>query len=363
MPADGLCADSTCDKEIKHLYECHCCSSLICFHHLSEHVEAAQRHKERLVSLRNELKTAVDTFKVIIEEKLLNIEREKSLIEQAQQFLDAKTGSIDEVQIICEEIKQAIAFSQLDGIIKVEPALQNTKTCSCMCKCRNQNDEFLSKTTSPPSNGSLVHLNSTDKSVITTDNEYSMCDSSAIFDCSSLDRTTATIEDSDDDNEQNKVESTPVSVVRGLCPLTFDGAFGLTVANHSMRFCTNKTNRPIGLYGHFIGRHELKPIYARYLLKAISNNEDPKTTKLFSENEHVINHLCKIPCPFNKNMVHLFQYATTNIKGAPCQRSEMTPYVLNSHLQYYHHVTDSVARTLVDQSKEIQMKNFNSSDD
>ncbi|CAF4210689.1 unnamed protein product [Adineta steineri] len=160
MPVDGLCADSTCDKEIKHLYECHCCSSLICFQHLSEHIEAAQRHKERFNSLQNELKTVIDTFKVIFEKKLLNIEREKSLIEKAQQFLDAKIDSIDEVQIIFEEIEKAIGLSQLQGIIKLEPTLPNTKVCSCVCKCTNQNDELLSKTTSSTSK-SLVHLNLT----------------------------------------------------------------------------------------------------------------------------------------------------------------------------------------------------------
>ncbi|CAF4293032.1 unnamed protein product [Adineta steineri] len=112
MPADGLCADLTCDKNIKHLYECHCCSSLICLNHLIEHVESTQRNKERFGSLRNELKTAVDSFKAIIEKKLLNIEREKNLIEQAQKLLDLENSSIDEIQIIFEEIKQAIAFSQ-----------------------------------------------------------------------------------------------------------------------------------------------------------------------------------------------------------------------------------------------------------
>ncbi|CAF1146718.1 unnamed protein product [Adineta steineri] len=197
MPADGLCTDLTCDKDIKHLYECHCCSSLICFHHLSEHIEATQENKEQFKSLRNELKTIVDTFKVIIEKKLLNIEREKNLIEQAQKLLDAKTGSIDEVQTISEEIKEAIALSQLDGIIKVEPALQNTKSCSCICKCTNQNDELLLKTTSSTSNRSPVHQNLTDEtntSMITTDDEYSMCDTSVTLDCILLDRTTVTIE-------------------------------------------------------------------------------------------------------------------------------------------------------------------------
>ncbi|CAF1216204.1 unnamed protein product [Adineta steineri] len=324
MPVDGLCADLTCDKNIKHLYECHCCSSLICFQHLNEHIEATQRNKERFGSLRNELKTAVDTFKVIVEEKLLNIEREKSLIEKAQKLSDAQTGSIDEVQTIFEEIKEAIAFSQLEGIIKVEPALQSTKSCSCICKCGNQNDEFLLKTTPPPS-----------------------------------DRTTVAIEDVHIVKEQNKDKTRLLKGVRGLCPLTFDGAFGLTAANHSIHFCSNKKTRLIGLYEHFINKHRLQPTYIRRLFRAISNNEDPKTTKLFDENEEVVNQLFKIPCPFSKDMIHLFRGSAKDIRRIPCHYLRMPDYALLHHLKYYHHVTEGVAQTLVDQSKEIQMEKFN----
>ncbi|CAF1065075.1 unnamed protein product [Adineta steineri] len=361
MPADGLCADLTCDKNIKHLYECHCCSSLICFQHLNEHIEATQGNNEQFESLRNELKTVVDTFKVIVEEKLLNIEREKSLIEKAQKLLDAKTGSIDEVQIIFEEIKEAIALSQLDGIIKVEPALQNTKSCSCICKCGNQNDEFLLKITSPPSK-SLVHQNLTDEtntSMMTTDDEYSMCDTSVTLDCILLDRTTVSIEDVHIVKEQNKVKSGLLKGLRGFCPLTFDGAFGLTAANHSVRFCSNKKNRPIGLYEHFITKHRLQPIYIRRLLKAISINEDPRTTKLFDESEEVVNQLFKIPCPFSKDMIHSFRGSAKDIRRIPCHYLRMPDYALLHHLQYYHHVTEGVAQTLVNQSKEIQMEKLN----
>ncbi|CAF3953947.1 unnamed protein product [Adineta steineri] len=361
MPVDGLCADLTCDKNIKHLYECHCCSSLICFQHLNEHIEATQRNKERFGSLRNELKTAVDTFKVIVEEKLLNIEREKSLIEKAQKLSDAQTGSIDEVQTIFEEIKEAIAFSQLEGIIKVEPALQSTKSCSCICKCGNQNDEFLLKTTPPPSE-SPVHQHLTDetnKSMMTTDDEYSMCDTSVTLDCILLDRTTVAIEDVHIVKEQNKDKTRLLKGVRGLCPLTFDGAFGLTAANHSIHFCSNKKTRLIGLYEHFINKHRLQPTYIRRLFRAISNNEDPKTTKLFDENEEVVNQLFKIPCPFSKDMIHLFRGSAKDIRRIPCHYLRMPDYALLHHLKYYHHVTEGVAQTLVDQSKEIQMEKFN----
>ncbi|CAF1148579.1 unnamed protein product [Adineta steineri] len=190
-----------------------------------------------------------------------------------------------------------------------------------------------------------------------------MCDTSGIVDCNSLVRTTATIEDEDIDKEQNKCESKSIYRLRGLCPLTFNGAFGLTAANHSMHFCLNKKTDLIGLYDHFLSKHQLQSICIRRLLRAISNNEDPKTTKLFNENEDVINHLYKMPCPFSKKMTHLIRCPKKNIKRVPCTYILSRNTSLNWHLQYYHGASSSLARELVVQSKKIQMKNINSSHD
>ncbi|CAF3883180.1 unnamed protein product, partial [Rotaria sp. Silwood1] len=56
--------------------------------HLNVHVEITkQNNKRRLDSLRNELNTVVNTLKLIVKEKLLTIEREQNLIEQAKEFL------------------------------------------------------------------------------------------------------------------------------------------------------------------------------------------------------------------------------------------------------------------------------------
>ncbi|CAF4209545.1 unnamed protein product [Rotaria sordida] len=78
------CTDITCDNEIKELYECHCCLRLVCFYHLSKHIEIVKENKQRLNNLRNELNTVVYTLKLIIEEKLLIIEREQNLVEQTK---------------------------------------------------------------------------------------------------------------------------------------------------------------------------------------------------------------------------------------------------------------------------------------
>ncbi|CAF0773721.1 unnamed protein product [Rotaria sp. Silwood1] len=79
-------------------------------------------------NLRNELNTVVNTLKLIVEEKLLTIEYEQNLIEQAKKFLDILSSSIDELQNIFEKINQTIALNRLEGImLKVEPSLSQTK--------------------------------------------------------------------------------------------------------------------------------------------------------------------------------------------------------------------------------------------
>ncbi|CAF5144940.1 unnamed protein product, partial [Rotaria sp. Silwood1] len=47
---------------------------------------------------------------------------------------------------------------------------------------------------------------------------------------------------------------------------------------------------------------------ARRLVGAIVKNKDPMITKLFDENEDVINHFYKISCPFHKWMLSNMPY-------------------------------------------------------
>ncbi|CAF1608939.1 unnamed protein product [Rotaria sp. Silwood1] len=112
MPKKGPCTDITCDDGIKELYECHCCSRLICINHLIQHIETTKQNKRRLDSLRNELNTVVNTLELIVEEKLFTIRREQNLIEQAKKFLDISSTPIDELQNIFEQINQTIASNR-----------------------------------------------------------------------------------------------------------------------------------------------------------------------------------------------------------------------------------------------------------
>ncbi|CAF4655197.1 unnamed protein product, partial [Rotaria sp. Silwood2] len=75
------------------------------------------------------------------------------------------------------------------------------------------------------------------------------------------------------------------------CPLTFDGTYGLTKSNHSIEFCENEKDCRVLLYNHFIRKHKLKEVCTQCLTEAIADNLDPRTTKLFNENESIIDYL------------------------------------------------------------------------
>ncbi|CAF4742915.1 unnamed protein product, partial [Rotaria sp. Silwood2] len=140
MPKSGSCTDITCDGEVKELYECHCCLRLVCLTHLIGHVEIKKQNQRRLDNLRNELNTGINTLKLIVEEKLLIIEREQNLIEQAKKCLDIPNSLIDELQNILEKISQTIASNRSEEImVKVEPSLSETKFYSDTCECDKKN--------------------------------------------------------------------------------------------------------------------------------------------------------------------------------------------------------------------------------
>ncbi|CAF1246724.1 unnamed protein product [Rotaria sp. Silwood1] len=82
------------------------------------------------------------------------------------------------------------------------------------------------------------------------------------------------------------------------CPLTFDGAYGLTQANHSIEFCQYEKVCEIRFYDHFTKKHKLKDVCVKRLIETVVDNLDPRATKLFNENENIIDYFRKVPCPF-----------------------------------------------------------------
>ena len=119
MPQTGYCTDLICTKELTELYECHCCSWLICLKHLLEHVEILKRDNKILSdSLRNELTSTTHTLDVIVQKKSLEIQNEKQLMNQAKTILDKSECTIEELRSISNEINQAIQSNQKGFIIK-----------------------------------------------------------------------------------------------------------------------------------------------------------------------------------------------------------------------------------------------------
>ncbi|CAF4857282.1 unnamed protein product [Rotaria sp. Silwood1] len=282
MPEIGSCTDITCDDEIKALYECHCCLRLVCLHHLIQHVEITKQNKQRLDNLRNELNTVITTFKEIVEEKLLIIARDQNLIEQAKKLLDIPNSSIDELQNIFEKINQTITLNLSETVLKVESSLIESRSCSCICKC---NEKKVNSYVEECKN--------------TKDDRYSM------------------------HINHNVIDTNLFKNIFDECPLTFDGAYGLTQTNHSIELCEHGNNRRIGLYYHFIYKHQLKKFYAQHLVRAVVNNRDPGTTKLFDENEGVIDHFYKVSCPFFNGRINSTQYSRQNVENVPCQRRSL----------------------------------------
>ncbi len=122
MPHSGFCADLKCDREMKRLYECHCCSQSICLNHLNEHDE-----KDKFRRLIERLRTKTDTIRLNIENRLKIIEREtifiqqeRKFLEQANHLLDGQYHSIGDIEKILEE----------ECIVKVEPLFSNVTNCS-----------------------------------------------------------------------------------------------------------------------------------------------------------------------------------------------------------------------------------------
>jgi len=112
MPQIGLCNDLKCDKESKQLYECHCCLHLVCFNHLIEHVEITKRDQEEFNRLSQQLSTDTTALQLIIEKKLIDIEREKKLIQLANHFLNIEICPIDQIESIVKDVNQALVTNR-----------------------------------------------------------------------------------------------------------------------------------------------------------------------------------------------------------------------------------------------------------
>ena len=135
--------------------------------------------------------------------------------------------------------------------------------------------------------------------------------------------------------QSTKVTSKSVISFRDVCPLVQYGAFGLKASHDLPRLCS-RTDETRILYGHFTQVHRLKSSVAYRLVKAMCNGEDPKTTKIFpQDNTSALTE--KIICPFNtKNAEKLREHG--NIPNSPCAKT-FSYHVLKEHLRTEHSIT------------------------
>ena len=100
--------------------------------------------------------------------------------------------------------------------------------------------------------------------------------------------------------------------------------------------------------------HRLKPVYARRLVEAIINEQDLITTKLFNDDEDIIDHFHKIPCPFNDGTMNLLGYNSKKILRVPCPTESIVHYKLKTHLKTYHKLPASIAQIVHDHVKKLR---------
>ncbi|CAF3368147.1 unnamed protein product [Rotaria socialis] len=343
MSEQGSCTDITCDNEIKELYECYCCLRRVCLTHLIAHLEIIKQNKQQLDAIRHELNTVKNKLKLIVEEKQRIINQEHNLIEQAEQFLDVPSISIEKLQNLFEKLNQAIASNHSEEIIiKVEPSLSEPEYRSSVCKCNKEN------------------MNSDDvpkELEISKNDENSMDINQDLVDTVSVNETKKSTEAKIILPEQHLKEKHQVKSYRNRsdkCPLTFDGAFGLTKANHSIRLCGAQKHRRIYLYQHFRRLHHLKEVYAQRLMRAIAADLDPRITKLFHENEDPIIHSYDIPCPFSYEQINSPKYTEQNLDIPTCGTRFVKLYTFESHLRRYHKISSRLTQKILDDLVKVE---------
>ncbi|CAF0843328.1 unnamed protein product [Adineta steineri] len=118
----------------------------------------------------------------------------------------------------------------------------------------------------------------------------------------------------------------------GQCPITFDGAFGLTTATHGIEICPSHKSYERKLLSHLMEKHKLQKVYADRLCKAATNGLDSLTTILFAANEDIINHDHFIVCPLATDITDSIEGFPNKVKNMPCQNPSMNPKSIKLHL-------------------------------
>ncbi|CAF0930010.1 unnamed protein product [Adineta steineri] len=137
-----------------------------------------------------------------------------------------------------------------------------------------------------------------------------------------------------------------------VCPLTRPNVFGIK-SEHNIRLdCDGSTYMKYYLTKHFEYYHRMLPTCAIRLRDAIINDQLSEETKLFSDNEIIINQEYHFDCPLtdSKNIFGARSTIST-LMHIPCTKKQLTFPSMINHLRLYHKMKSDVARKIVEALK------------
>ncbi|CAF1401619.1 unnamed protein product [Adineta steineri] len=314
MSLEGYCNESTCLEGLTRLYECQCCSQFVCSQHRSVHFMADMTKKADKMVL---------DFISVSNECIPKIVRKNQEGQREQQLIDQSIPLNREGEII---INVDLPTSS-DIVTSPEDVLP------------------------PPPEDILTII----KSPIKRKTPHDINELRTSKRLKANARSTKTNNSRFDDQEQNNEELMASNNIINKCPLTFDGAFGLTIAKHSIKLCTaNKTY--VNLLSHFQDKHQMKKCHATRLYKSTKNGDDATKTNLFNEVSTIIDHDHFIVCPLATDISDSIEGFPNEVNNMPCENRSINRKIIKRHLTTHHGLSLAMATKILESTKKSQVK-------
>ncbi|CAM4856787.1 unnamed protein product [Rotaria socialis] len=369
----GQCEDDACLKECSSLsirvFPClYHCKKMLCIRHLSEHDKCT----EKQIQSKKQLENLWNSYILIFNE------------DKAQEKFQNLKMKLETFQKLRKDIQNVLSINNFHDSMENNRKLQIAiETVEKFMEQENQSKSTINDTEPKgelitddyEENQQTIDYESLSLSVITNN------DSETVDFCPSVLNTNGNspltepdneyfqdIAESDDygnsmefENEDNTIEAStledqinitpkrnmPASKFRGYCPLTQDGAFGISCQLHGIRLCPkiNGNLRTFRLHEHFRRVHHLTPLASLTLARAIRSGLNPMTTQLFDDNHIILNidELRTVACPINKGFIN---YPTLHILNSPCDTIKQVRQ-LRDHLKRVHKFTSKATNIII----------------
>ncbi|CAF0717628.1 unnamed protein product [Adineta steineri] len=380
----GQCEDELCLKNqsnhIVRVFPClYHCKKMLCIKHLSEH----DKYIEKQIQCQKQLEYVWNNYILLFNEdkieeefqKLKNkLEKYRELNESIQNLLLIKnfhnsTENNQKIRMAIEKVQQAIEEEkQLQSIVEnINPKIESVMNHA---EENQRIIDFVSLPSSITTNDGSETIDSL-PSILNTNGNSLLIEQEngyvSYVDPFNEYRNSIESENEDntmDDSSLNKVEinhtnnvtpnrSIIASKLRGCCPLTHDGVFGINCHKHGIRLCPSKPSsnqRTYRLHHHFRRVHHLTSFASLALARAIGAGQDPMTTRLFDDHHIILNidELRTVNCPIHKPFVN---YPLLQIENTPCDTIKQVRH-LKDHLKRAHRFTNKAANFIIKAVKD-----------